>query len=213
MNGMQTRRSVIDTALSMNRSGLNQGTAGNISVRFRDGFLITPSALPYEECKPSDLVLMSGDGTWAGTRKPSTEWRLHADVYQHYQDAGAILHAHPPWCTTLACLDRPIPAFHYMVAVAGGDSIPCAPYAVFGSQELSDNVIAALKARSACLMSHHGMICHAGDLAAVLALAIEVEHLARIYIQALQIAEPALLSRSEMEAVLARFVEYRKRTS
>lgn len=204
------RQQILTTALAMNNQGLNQGTSGNISVRDGDGFLITPSALPYEHCSLDDLVWMDSSGQPQGRRKPSTEWRMHADIYRAFPQAGAILHAHSIYCTTLACLERSIPAFHYMVAVAGGDSIRCAPYATFGTQALSNNVVVALYDRSAALLAHHGMICFAADLERVLALAIEVETLARIYLQALQIAEPPLLSAADMVVVLQRFKGYKQ---
>jgi len=207
------RRQVLTVARAMNEQGLNQGTAGNVSVRTENGFLITPSALPYDRCRPEDLVAMDLAGHARGARRPSTEWRLHRDIYAGRQEAGAVLHAHPPWCTTLACLRREIPAFHYMVAVAGGDTIPCAPYAVFGSQELSELVLQCLEDRQACLMANHGMVCFAADLEAVLALAIEVENLARVYGQLLQIGPPALLSRDQMKKVQERFVSYRQTSS
>ncbi len=205
------RRDLLDTARSVNRRGLSQGTTGNLSVRLADGFLITPSALPYETCRAGDMVLMGMDGEVRGQRKPSTEWRLHRDVYANRPEAGAILHAHPPWCTTLACLEREIPAFHYMVAMAGGDNIRCAPYAIFGSQALSDSVLTALRERTACLLAHHGMVCFAATLDRVLALGLEIEALAGVYVRTLQIGEPKLLGPDEMRKVLDRFADYRNR--
>lgn len=207
-----TRRlRLIQTASSMNESGLNQGTAGNVSLRVDNGFLITPSALAYDRCKPADVVEMDMHGkVRLGHRRPSSEWRLHRDIFSHRPDAGAVLHAHPPWCTTLACLEREIPACHYMVAMAGGDRIACAPYGLFGTAELSNNVLAALdNGRCACLLAHHGMVCYAGDLQEVFALAIEVENLARVYGQALQIGDVPVLSAGEMQAVRERFVDYK----
>ena len=211
MTAQSRRRALIETARTMNRVGLNQGTSGNLSLRLDEEFLITPSALAYDRCTTADLVRLDMNGeVIGGTRRPSSEWRIHRDIYRHKPEAGAILHAHPPWCTTLACLQRDIPPFHYMVAVAGGDSISCAPYALFGSRELSDNVLTALSGgRCACLMVHHGMVCFAADLEAVLALALEVENLARVYVQALQIGEVPLLSGQEMEAVHKRFTDYK----
>jgi L-fuculose-phosphate aldolase len=203
------RHQLLNTARAMNSQGINQGTSGNVSVREDDGFLITPSALAYDQCRPEDLVWLDMEGKGQGKRKPSSEWRMHRDIYRHYPQAGAILHAHSPYCTTLACLERPIPAFHYMVAMAGGDSIRCAPYATFGTKALSDAAIAALQDRSATLLGHHGMICHAADLAHVLALAIEVEALARMYLQALQVSEPPVLSPAAMAEVLERFADYK----
>ncbi|WP_028318313.1 class II aldolase/adducin family protein [Desulfobulbus elongatus] len=209
MSGQSASESVLATARAMNSQGLNQGSAGNVSVRDGGGFWITPSALPYDRCGADDMVWLDLAGQARGRRKPSSEWRMHADIYRTYPQAGAILHAHSPYCTTLACLERSIPAFHYMVAMAGGDSIRCAPYATFGTQALSDAAIAALRDRSAALLAHHGMICHAADLDRVLALAIEVETLARIYLQALAVAEPPVLPAAEMAEVLRRFKDYK----
>ncbi len=205
------RNALLQTALAMNRVELNQGTSGNLSLRLEDEFLITPSALAYDRCTTADLVRLDMKGrVTAGTRRPSSEWRIHRDIYRHRPEAGAILHAHPPWCTTLACLQRDIPPCHYMVAVAGGNSISCAPYALFGSRQLSENVLAALgQGRRACLLAHHGMVCFADGLEEVLSLAIEVENLARVYIQALQVGEVPLLSVGEMEAVMEQFADYK----
>ena len=209
MDEASLRGQLLATARAMNGLGLNQGAAGNVSVRCRDGLLITPSALPYDRCTADDLVWLDQTGRAEGSRKPSSEWRMHRDIYGHFPEAEAILHAHAVHCTALACLERPIPAFHYKVALAGGDSIRCAPYATFGTQALSDRAIEALTARRATLLGHHGMICHAGDLDQVLALAVEVETLARMYLLALQVAEPPLLSATEMAEVLVRFKAYR----
>jgi len=209
MRASDLRENLLATARAMNSQGLNQGTSGNVSVREGNGFVITPSALAYDQCRPEDLVWLDMEGQVQGERKPSSEWRMHRDIYAHYPQAGAVLHAHSLYCTTLACLERPIPAFHYMVAMAGGDSIRCAPYATFGSQALSDAAVSALKDRTATLLAHHGMLCHAPDLAHVLALAIEVEALARMYVQALQIQEPPVLSEAAMGEVLERFSGYK----
>ena len=206
------RQALVETARSLNRSGLNQGTSGNISLRLDNGFYITPSALAYDRCRPADIVELDMEGrVVAGTRKPSSEWRLHRDIYTHRRRAGAVLHVHPPWCTTLACLELPVPPYHYMVAVGGGDSILCAPYALFGSAELSANVLAALgDDRCACLLAHHGMVCFSSDLQSVVALALEIENLARVYVQALQAGdEVPLLTRDEMDQVRKRFAAYR----
>jgi L-fuculose-phosphate aldolase len=209
MSGFDLREQVLATARAMNDLGLNQGASGNVSVRDGEGFLITPSALPYNQCTPEDVVWIDGAGQPQGQRKPSSEWRMHADIYRAYPQAGAILHAHSLYCTTLASLERDIPAFHYMVAMAGGDSIRCAPYATYGTQALSDAAVAALRDRSAALLAHHGMICFADDLDRVLALAVEVETLARIYLQCLAVAEPPVLPAAEMVEVLRRFKDYR----
>jgi len=202
------RRQLIDTAIAMNASGLNQGTSGNLSVRCDEGFLITPSGMDYAGLETDDIVSMDLDGKPRGTRKPSSEWRFHAAIYRHRPEANAILHAHPVHCSALACLDKGIPAFHYMVAAAGGKDIRCAEYATFGTPELSDNVIRALEGRKACLMAHHGLTCFEKDLARVLALAIEVENLANVYCRILAIGDARVLPDGEMERVLDKFRSY-----
>lgn len=193
----------------MNALGINRGTSGNVSVRCGDGFLITPSALPYEDMQPADIVAMSGDGVpQAGARVPSTEWRFHCDIYRTRADAAAIVHTHAPFATTLACLDRGIPAFHYMVARCGGHDVRCAPYATFGSQALSDHALAALRERKACLLAHHGAIALGDSLRSALRLAVELETLAEMYWRAIQVAEPRVLDAPEMDRVAARFSDY-----
>lgn len=209
MKHLNLRQQLIDTALAMNASGINQGTSGNISVRVENGFLITPSALSYDKYQCEDIVFMALTGQWEGIRKPSSEWRFHKDIYLHREEAGAIVHAHAPSCTALACLNKKIPAFHYMVAVAGGSDIRCAPYATFGTQELSDYTLTALEERKACLLANHGMLCLEHDLPKALGLAIEVENLAKVYSQTLQIGTPLLLDEHEMKRVLEKFKDYR----
>ena len=204
-----SREALLETALKSIEIGLNRGASGNVSVRDGDGFLITPSALPPEQCEPGDMVWVEMDGRATGPHKPSSEWRFHRDIYRHHPEAGAVLHAHPVWCTTLACLRRDIPAVHYMIALAGGNSIRCAPYAVFGSQALSDHALAALRDRKACLLANHGLLCLESSLQRVLALAQEVELLAQIHCQALQTGEPAILDDAEMDEVIERFTAYR----
>jgi len=204
------RARIVATALAMNAQGINRGKSGNVSARIDDGFLITPSALPYEETKPRDIVALDGTGNATGGRKPSSEWRFHRDIYAARADVAAIVHAHSPFATTLACLERPIPAFHYMVAVAGGGDIRCAPYATFGTQTLSDHAVAALDGRRACLLAHHGMIAVGASLGSALALAVEVETLAEMYWRSIVVGEPTLLSDDEMARVVARFESYGK---
>jgi L-fuculose-phosphate aldolase len=203
-----TRRKLIKTALEMNTRGINQGTAGNLSIRHNGGMLITPSGMAYASLKTADIVFVDASGVHNGERLPSSEWRIHHDIYQARPDAGAILHAHPTDCAALACLHLAIPAFHYMVAVAGGHDIRCAPYATFGTQELSDNVLEALHERMACLMANHGVICLADGLSRALSLAIEVEHLARTYRHCLSIGSPVVLDEEEMDRVLLKFRSY-----
>ncbi|MBN35183.1 MAG: class II aldolase [Rhodospirillaceae bacterium] len=202
------RRDLIVTARSMNGLGINQGTSGNVSARAGKGFLITPSALPYDKTTPDDIVAVALDGTAKGRRRPSSEWRIHRDIYAARPEAGAIVHTHATFATTLACLGKPIPRFHYMVAMAGGDDIRCAPYATFGTQELSNHALAALEGRKACLLANHGMIAVGADLESALALAVEVESLARQYWQALQAGKPKLLTRKQMAVVLEKFADY-----
>jgi len=195
----------------MNALGINQGKSGNLSVRTEPGgFLVTPSGLAYDAMEPEDIVAMAPPRAPIGRRQPSTEWRLHQDIYASYPVASAVVHAHSMFSTTLSCLDRRIPAFHYMVAVAGGPDIRCAPYATFGTQELSNAVVAALADRRACLMSHHGMIAFSDTLASALALAVEVETLSAMYWRALQVGEPSILPEAEMARVLEKFKSYGK---
>ncbi len=202
------REEIIRTALKMNTLGINQGKSGNVSARIDDRFLITPTGIPYENTKPEQIVAMRMDGTHEGDTLPSSEWRFHRDIYAAREDVHAIVHTHAAFATTLACMDRAIPPFHYMVAAAGGMDIRCAPYATFGSQALSDFAVAALVDRNACLLSHHGMIACGATLEKALALAVEVESLARMYWQALQIGEPTHLSDEEMVVVLEKFKTY-----
>ena len=204
------RRRLLATAMAMNEQRINHGGSGNVSVRQADGFLITPSAIPYEDCRPEDTVRMDMTGEHEGMRRPSSEWRFHRDIYQHRPEAGAVLHAHAPCCTTLACLGLDIPSFHYMVAKAGGSDIRCAPYALFGSSELAHLALAALDGRKACLLANHGMLCFERNLGATLELAVEVENLARVYVQTLQIGKPELLDDTAMAAVTERFKDYRQ---
>jgi L-fuculose-phosphate aldolase len=192
----------------MNARGLNRGKSGNVSARVDDGFLVTPSGLAYETTRADDIVAMTLDGESRGARPPSSEWRFHRDIYARRPEVAAIVHAHSPFATTLACLGRDIPAFHYMVAVAGGKDIRCAAYATFGTQQLSDHALSALDRRKACLLANHGMIALGESLADALALAVEVEALAEQYWRALQIAPPNLLSDAEMDVVLQKFATY-----
>ncbi len=203
------RQELLDTALETLDSGLNRGSSGNISVREGDGFLITPSALPFNECSPDDMVKVAMDGSWQGKHKPSSEWRFHRDIYQHRPEAGAVIHAHPVWCTTLACLNKGIPAVHYMIAMAGGNTIRCAPYALFGTQQLSDLALEALHQRKACLLANHGLLCFESTLKKALALAEEVELLAQIYCQTLQTGQPVILDDDAMHEVIKRFAGYK----
>jgi len=201
---------VIEICLAMNTQGINQGSAGNVSARHQDGFLITPSGVAYERLQPGDIVFVDRDGASQDRLAPSSEWRMHRDIYVDRPEAGAVLHAHSTFATALSCLRLEIPAFHYMVAVAGGSSIRCAEYALFGTQTLSDNMLAALNGRRACLLGTHGMICYHANLDKVLLLGIEIESLARQYWHACQLGEPVLLDNEQMTEVLERFKSYGK---
>ena len=201
---------IIDTCLAMNAQGINQGSAGNVSVRIDDGFLITPSGLAYDKLTPGDIVYMRMDGSHEGLLMPSSEWRMHLDIYAARPEAGAVIHAHSTFATSLSCLRKEIPAFHYMVAVAGGTNIRCSNYALFGTQDLSGTMLKALDDRRACLLGTHGMICFHDDLDKVLWLAVEVETLAKQYWHACQAGVPILLSDDQMVEALEKFKSYGK---
>ncbi len=206
------RQKLISTACRTMTSGLNKGIAGNLSVRTEEngepGFLITPTGIPYESLEPDDVVFMRLDGSSAGRRKPSSEWRFHRDVYVARAEAGAIVHAHSPFATTLACLRRDIPAYHYMIARFGGDTLRCASYATFGTQQLSDAALAAMTGRCACLLANHGMLVFGRELDQALDFAIELEALCEQYWRACQLGEPVLLDAAEMATVLEKFAHY-----
>lgn len=205
---------VLHTARAMNASGINRGTAGNVSARRADmpaGFLITPSGMVYDEIGSDDIVAMKMDGSCQGARKPSSEWRFHRDIYAAKAEVGAVVHTHSSFATALACMGCDIPPFHYMIARFGGKDVRCAAYATFGSQELSDAALLALQGRAACLLAHHGMIVCGRDLKQALALALELETLCEQYWRVLQIGGPKLLPDEEMERVLEKFAGYGQR--
>ncbi|WP_096786381.1 L-fuculose-phosphate aldolase [Rhodobacter sp. CZR27] len=202
------RKAIIDACLEMNRSGLNQGTSGNISVRHGEGLLITPTAMAYGSLEPEDIVYLAMDGTATGRHKPSSEWRFHRDILAARPETNAVVHAHPLACTTLAILNRPIPAVHYMIAAAGGPTVRVAPYAIYGSEELSQHAVAALEGRFACLLEHHGMIAIGPTLARTMWIAEEVETLAKQYLGCLQLGEVRLLSDEQIAAVVEKFAGY-----
>jgi L-fuculose-phosphate aldolase len=199
------RRGIIEACLAMNRSGLNQGTSGNVSHRIHAGLLITPTSLAYDQMAPEDIVELAFDGTWRGARRPSSEWRFHRDILASRTDVNVVLHTHSVYCASLAVHGRGIPPFHYMIAVAGGADIRCSPYALFGTQALSDAAIAALSDRTACLLGHHGLIVLADTLDEALWRAGEVETLAKMYVHALAIGEPPHLSAAQMTEVREQF--------
>ena len=206
------RQQLIAAARGMEPARLNRGTSGNLSVRAVEngaaGFLITPSGMPYATLNPEDIVFMHHDGRPAGLREPSSEWRIHRDIYAARPEAQAILHAHSPFATSLACLRRAIPPFHYMIARFGGDTLRCADYATFGTQALSDATIAALQDRSGCLLANHGMLVFGRDPAHALALAVELEELCEQYWRSSQLGAPVLLDSAEMARVQEKFASY-----
>jgi L-fuculose-phosphate aldolase len=204
----EKRRSIIEACLRMNALGINQGTSGNISLRHEAGMLITPTSVPYEAMRPEQIVLMDMSGAVEGSQKPSSEWRFHLDILKARPEINAVVHAHPPYSTILAIMGMAIPPVHYMIACAGGDSIRCAPYATYGTQELSAHAVKALEGRSACLLAHHGMIAVGPSLTKAMWLAVEVEALARQYHGCLQIGTPPLLSKVEIETVLGKIKNY-----
>lgn len=211
MNEPELRAVLSKTARQTVIQGLNQGASGNVSVRLRDGFLITPSGLPNDTLEPAQMVFVDMEGQAGGGLKPSSEWRIHRDLYRARPEVAAVVHAHSPHAVSLSCLRRDIPAFHYMVAAAGGKDIRCAGYATFGTQALSDWVLAALQDRRACLMANHGLVAVGAGLDAALALAVEVEELCAQYWRAKLMGEPVLLSDAEMDEVLERFRHYGQR--
>ena len=202
------RRLLLDTARRMSALGLAPGTSGNVSIRLDDGMLITPSGVAYDEMSQGELVEVDERGR-ARSGKPSTEWRLHQGLYASRREVGAIVHTHSRHATALSCLRRGIPAFHYMVAIAGGDDIRCATYATFGTAELAVSAATALVGRKACLLANHGAIALGADLVSALRLAVEVENLAAQYTAALALGEPIILDAAEMARVHERFRGYR----
>ena len=193
--------------------GLNRGTSGNVSIRVEStlqppGFLITPSGTAVDKLTPADMVWMDFAGNATGPRQPSSEWRFHLDILKSKPEVNAVIHTHSMFATTLSTFRRDIPAFHYMIALAGGDSIRCAPYALFGSQLLSDFAIEALEDRKACLLANHGMIAVGDTLEKALNITQEVETLSEQYLRALQVGEPHILTKLEMLEVQEKFKTY-----
>jgi L-fuculose-phosphate aldolase len=204
------RRALVAALAELAERGLNIGTSGNAGLRVDGGLLVSPSGVAAEALRPGDVVELDADGQVRdGRLKPSSEWRFHRDILAARPDVAAVVHVHSPHATALACLHRPIPPFHYLVALAGGQDIRVAEYAAFGTQALSDNVLAALADRRACLMANHGLIALGGDLAGAVALAREVENLAHQYLLALQAGEePVLLDGEQMAAVRTKIETY-----
>ncbi|MFZ0107642.1 MAG: class II aldolase/adducin family protein [Thiobacillus sp.] len=211
MNESELRAALAETARQSARQGLNPGSSGNLSVRVPEGFLVTPSGLANDTLQAGQMVGVDMHGQSNGNLKPSSEWRIHRDIYHARPEVNAVVHAHSPYAVSLACLRRDIPPFHYMIAAAGGKDIRCAGYATFGTQALSDNVLAALQNRRACLMANHGLVAVGANLDAALSLAMEVEELCAQYWRASLMGEPVLLDDVEMDEVLERFKDYGQR--
>ena len=214
MKNLEKRKEVIKYSIKLNTTNLSPLRSGNISVRSSEnsveGFLITPSGKKYDTLKEEDIVFVSSDGNHDTNLKPSSEWRFHKDIYLKKPDAKAIVHAHSPHASAVSAHGKDIPAFHYMIALAGGDSIKCAKYATFGTQELSDNIIFALENRKACLMSNHGQVAFGENLEDAFELAEELENICHQYINTIKLGEPKILSSSEMDVILEKVKNYKK---
>lgn len=212
MTEQELRQEIVSVAQAIDRAGFCPSKSGNVSARFGDGLLITPSGLPYAQTKPEDLIHLGGDGTvLSGSRKPSSEWPFHTAIYKARPDAQAIVHTHSPRATALSCTRRGIPAFHYMIALCGGADIRCAEYATFGTPELAENAVRALDGRKAVLLANHGVIALGQTLAGAHTIVAEVENLAGQYLDILAAGiEPVILDAAEMERVGAKFAGYGK---
>lgn len=209
MNKEQIAQEIIETCLKMNALGLNQGTSGNISARYQDGFLITPSGIAYEKLTADQIVFISNQGEFEADKVPSSEWHFHLSCYQARANLNAVVHNHAVNATAVSILNHAIPAIHYMVAVTGTDHVPCIPYATFGTTELADNVKKGIAYSKALLMQHHGMIAMEVNLEKALWLANEIEILAQLYLKVLPIMETVpILSPAEMQQVLEKFKSY-----
>jgi L-fuculose-phosphate aldolase len=207
------RKAVIKTCLAMNEMGINQGTSGNVSVRTEEGFLITASGVPYRKMKPEHVVEMDLEGGYRGSYLPSTEWRMHLDIFRARPEAQAVVHVHSTYATALACLRKEVPAFHYMIGIAGGTTLRVSDYAEFGTQALSDTMLKAMQGRSACLLANHGQIAFGDSLEKALWRAGEVEAICHQFWAASLLAKPVVLGETEMASVLKRFGSYGKQPS
>ena len=207
------RKLAVAAVRKLDAIGMNRGSTGNLSLRWGDGMLITPTGMGADELRAQDLVWLGHDDSLIGNWQPSSEWHFHRAIYLARPDLQAIVHTHSVHATALACLRRPLPAFHYMVAVAGGDSVPCIPYHLFGTEALSRDVAAAFADRKACLMANHGLVAGGATLAETMKVVQEIESLCEVYLKALAVGEPAVLSKAQMAKVIARFRTYGKTAS
>jgi L-fuculose-phosphate aldolase len=209
IGGRAERAAVVEAARRLDALGLNVGTSGNVGRRVEGGLLVTPSGMPVDRIEPDDVVALSADGEAApGQRVPTSEWRLHAGVLAARPDVTAVVHTHSPEATALACLRRPLPAVHYVVARTGGPAVPCAPYATYGSAALAANVVGALGSGFACLMANHGLLTVGATLDAAVDLAADVEWLAGVHRRALSLGEPVILPDDEIERVAEQLEGY-----
>jgi L-fuculose-phosphate aldolase len=200
-NEWQLREEIVNRCRELNDRGINQGTSGNISARCGEGVLVSPSSFPYESMQPEHVVPMHFDDSYEGKLKPSSEWRFHLDILRARPEIQAVIHAHPMYCTTIAILGHDIPSLHYMIALTGGDTIRCAPYATFGTEALSTGAVEALGKTNACLLANHGVIVTGGNLGGAMYVLEEVETLAQQYFNTLQVGGPKLLSTEQMDDV------------
>jgi L-fuculose-phosphate aldolase len=211
-NEQTLRDAAVAAVRKLDALGMNRGSTGNLSLRWvhqgRDGMLITPTGMGADDLRAEDMVWRGWDGTLVGAWHPSSEWHFHQAIYLARPDLRTIVHTHSVHAAALACLRRELPAFHYMVAVAGGHDVPCVPYHVFGSEALSTVVAAAFAERDACLMANHGLVAAGPTLARAMKVAQEVESLCEVYLKALAVGEPAVLMRAQMDEVIGKFKSY-----
>jgi L-fuculose-phosphate aldolase len=206
------RESAVVAIRKLDALGMNRGSTGNLSLRFdtddQVGMLITPTGMGADDLRAQDMVWLGFDGTRRGNWQPSSEWHFHQAIYQARPDLQAIVHTHSTYAAALACLRRELPPFHYMIAVAGGDTVPCVPYHLFGTEALSNAVAVAMQDRHACLMANHGLVAAGTHLRQAMKVVQEIESLCQVYLQALAVGEPALLSKEDMQQVIEKFRSY-----
>jgi L-fuculose-phosphate aldolase len=208
VNEKSAREAMVAAVRFLEDKGLNHGSAGNVSMRFGEGALITPTGGRGDWLTPDDIVHISLDGEVSGRGKPSSEWRFHTGILRTRPEAEAVVHTHADCCVALSCLRKPIPPFHYMIASFGGNDVPCSRYEPFGSAALADVAVEAIKGHLACLLANHGMIAMGRSLQHALDLTVKLETLARQYILACQVGEPVLLDEEELVEVHARYGTY-----
>ena len=208
MTEAELRSTVVAAVQRLDTLGMNRGSTGNVSARHGKGMLITPTGMGADGLTPQDLVWLGFDGSMLGDWRPSSEWHFHQAAYLARPDLNAVVHTHSTHAAALACLRRPLPAFHYMVAVAGGDSVPLVPYFTFGTEALSEAVALALQGRDACLLANHGLVAAGASVAQAMKVVQEVESLCEVYLKALAVGEPVLLGAAEMALVIDKFRSY-----